>query len=329
MRVCPLPSNNKAAVLNFMQKILAFIFCCFSFANLLYAQSDRLVLVSASYGKNILAITEANGDVIWSHKTSGPEKGHAGHHDVHMLPNGNILFHETWQDVKEITLGKKIVMDYDCANSNGNQGKRVNVHAFSRLANGNTQIVESGVGRVIDVDGSGKLIRSFALKPGGTSSTRWARATPQGTLLVCSEQPGVVTEYDKDGNVVWDYLIKTRVYGAIRLKNGNTLIASGSGNSVVEVTPDKKVVWEIKGKVPGTDIELKWMTCLQEMGNGNFMVGNCHAGPDNPQIFEITRDQKVVWEFNEFDLVGNGLACWQVMDGKKAKSLRKRLKALR
>ena len=301
----------------------------FFFANLLYAQSDRLVLVSASYGKNILAITEANGDVIWSHKTSGPEKGHAGHHDVHMLPNGNILFHETWQDVKEITLGKKIVMDYDCANSNGNQGKRVNVHAFSRLANGNTQIVESGVGRVIDVDGSGKLIRSFALKPGGTSSTRWARATPQGTLLVCSEQPGVVTEYDQDGNVVWDYLIKTRVYGAIRLKNGNTLIASGSGNSVVEVTPDKKVVWEIKGKVPGTDIELKWMTCLQEMGNGNFMVGNCHAGPDNPQIFEITRDQKVVWEFNEFDLVGNGLACWQVMDGKKAKSLRKRLKALR
>ena len=119
------------------------------------------------------------------------------------------------------------------------------------------------------------------------------------------------------------------MYGAIRLKNGNTLIASGSGNSVVEVTPDKKVVWEIKGKVPGTDIELKWMTCLQEMGNGNFMVGNCHAGPDNPQIFEITRDQKVVWEFNEFDLVGNGLACWQVMDGKKAKSLRKRLKALR
>ena len=329
MRVCPLPSNNKAAVLNFMHKIRTFFICFFSFANLLYAQSDRLVLVSASYGKNILAITEANGDVIWSHKTSGPEKGHAGHHDVHMLPNGNILFHEIWQDVKEITLGKKIVMDYDCANSNGNQGKRVNVHAFSRLANGNTQIVESGVGRVIDVDGSGKLIRSFALKPGGTSSTRWARATPQGTLLVCSEQPGVVTEYDQDGNVVWDYLIKTRVYGAIRLKNGNTLIASGSGNSVVEVTPDKKVVWEIKGKVPGTDIELKWMTCLQEMGNGNFMVGNCHAGPDNPQIFEITRDQKVVWEFNEFDLVGNGLACWQVMDGKKAKSLRKRLKALR
>jgi hypothetical protein len=139
----------------------------------------------------------------------------------------------------------------------------------------------------------------------------------------------VVTEYDKNGKVVWDYLIKTRVYGAIRLRNGNTLIASGSGNSVVEVTPEKKVVWEIKGKVPATNIELKWMTCLQEMDNGNFIVGNCHAGPNNPQIFEITRDKKVVWEFNEFELVGNGLACWQVLDGKPANRLRNQLASLK
>jgi len=310
-----------------MYSKVVFLFLILINASCLLA--DRLVLVSASYGKNILAITEADGDVLWSYKTAGQAKGHAGHHDVHMLSNGNILFHETWQDVKEITLGKKIVMNYNCATSNGNKGKRVHVHAFSRLANGYTQIVESGVGRVINVDRSGKLKHSFNLKPGGTMNTRLARATRQGTLLVCSEQPGVVTEYDKNGKVVWDYLINTRVYGAIRLRNGNTLIASGSGNSVVEVTPEKKVVWEIKGKVPGTNIELKWMTCLQEMDNGNFIVGNCHAGPNNPQIFEINRDKKVVWEFNEFELVGNGLACWQVLDGKKAKVLRSQLAALR
>ena len=35
----------------------------------------------------------------------------------------------------------------------------------------------------------------------------------------------------------------------------------------LEVNPQKKVVWEIKNKVPGTDVELKWMTCLQEMDN--------------------------------------------------------------
>jgi hypothetical protein len=71
------------------------------------------------------------------------------------------------------------------------------------------------------------------------------------------------------------------------------------------------------------------MTCLQEMDNGNFIVGNCHAGPNNPQIFEITRDKKVVWEFNEFELVGNGLACWQVLDGKPANRLRNQLASLK
>lgn len=289
-------------------------------------KAERLVLVGASYGNNILAICNKDGDPIWQFKTEGPKRGHTGHHDVHLLSNGNILFHDTWTSVKEITLDKKIVWEYDCAKSNGNEGKRVDVHAFARLKNGNTVIVESGVGRVIEVDSKGKLIHQFPLKKGGTQSTRWVRQTPQNTWLVCSENPGVVTEYDNDGNIVWDYLIKTRVYGAIRLKNGNTLIASGSGNSIVEVNPEKEVVWEVKGQVPGTDIQLKWMTCLQEESNGNYIVGNCHAGPDNPQIFEINKDKKVVWQFNEYELVGNGLACWQVLNDAQSKLVREKLK---
>ena len=289
------------------------------------SQAERLVLVGASYGKNILAITDARGEVIWSHKTAGPQRGHTGHHDVHLLPNGNILFHDTWTTLKEITLDKKVVWTYDSANMNGNKGKRVDVHAFARLKNGNTMIVESRVGRVIEVDKTGKLVHQFPLKPGGTQSTRWARHTPKGTLLVCSEQPGVVTEYDRSGKVVWDYLIKTRVYGAIRLKNGNTLIASGSGKSVVEVSPKKEIVWKIEGKVPDTEIGLGWMTCLQELENGNRIIGNCHAGDKNPQIFEVNRKKKIVWEFDEWDLVGNGLACWQVLNDAQSALVRKKL----
>ena len=293
------------------------------------SQAERLVLVGASYGKNILAITDARGEVIWSHKTAGPQRGHTGHHDVHLLPNGNILFHDTWTTLKEITLDKKVVWTYDSANMNGNKGKRVDVHAFARLKNGNTMIVESRVGRVIEVDKTGKLVHQFPLKPGGTQSTRWARHTPKGTLLVCSEQPGVVTEYDRSGKVVWDYLIKTRVYGAIRLKNGNTLIASGSGKSVVEVSPKKEIVWKIEGKVPDTEIGLGWMTCLQELENGNRIIGNCHAGDKNPQIFEVNRKKKIVWEFDEWDLVGNGLACWQVLNDEQSALVRKKLSQLK
>ena len=47
------------------------------------------------------------------------------------------------------------------------------------------------------------------------------------------------------------------VYGAVRLKNGNTLIATGNGHSVLEVTPDKKIAWAIHQKdLPGITLKL-------------------------------------------------------------------------
>jgi len=36
----------------------------------------------------------------------------------------------------------------------------------------------------------------------------------------------------------------------------------------------------------------------------------------------------VTWQWDEWDLVGNGLACWQVLDGKQSALVRKKLAAL-
>src|SRR5687768_4517943 len=80
--------------------------------------AERLVLASASYGKNIVAFCDAEGKVLWSHKTAGPKTGHAGHHDIQLLENGNILFHENWTTILEMTLDKKVVWSYDCAKMN-------------------------------------------------------------------------------------------------------------------------------------------------------------------------------------------------------------------
>src|SRR4029077_8295049 len=123
----------------------------------------------------------------------------------------------------EMTLDKKVVWTYD----SGKLNRSVEVHAFQRLPNGLTMIAESGVGRIIEVDKDGKIHAEVKLKPGGTQHTRMVRKLAGGNYLVCAENPGVVSEYNGKGEVVWDYPIKTRVFGAIRLKNGNTLIASG------------------------------------------------------------------------------------------------------
>jgi hypothetical protein len=62
---------------------------------------------------------------------------------------------------------------------------------------------------------------------------------------------------------------------------------------VLEVTKDGKIVWSIdQEELPG--IKLFWVTTLQALPNGHIIVGNTHAGPNNPQYIEVTRDKKVV-----------------------------------
>ena len=277
------------------------------------ADAKPLVLVSASYQKNIIALCELDGTIVWQFKTGGPDGGHAGHHEVQMLDNGNILYHDDWNVVKELTLSGEEVWRYASQD----------VHAFTRLNNGNTMIAESGRERIIVVDAAGKIVSETPLGKDGRGKTRQAEVLANGNFLVCAEGPGTVTEYNAKGDIVWEYKIGTRVYGAIRLTNGNTLIGSGSGNSVVEVSPDKKIVWEVKSTVPDTKIELKWTACLKELSNGHIIVDNCHAGPDSPQLFELDPKRKVVWEFNEFDMVGNGMACFDYLEGEKATRVRK------
>ena len=78
---------------------------------------------------------------------------------------------------------------------------------------------------------------------------------------------------------------------------------------------DGNVVWQIgHDELPG--IRLAWVTTLQVLPNGNVIVGNCHAGKANPQLFEVTREKKVVWKFTNFEAFGNGLAAAQILDVK-------------
>ena len=165
-------------------------------------------------------------------------------------------------------------------------------------------------------------------KPDPHRDTRMARKLANGNYLVCHEGDGKVREYDRAGKIVWTYALDlagqprspghgpeghgTEVFGAIRLPNGNTLIAGGNNNRVLEVTPQGKIVWSIEhDELPG--IRLAWVTTLHLLPNGNLIVGNCHAGPDNPQLFEVTRDKKIVWTFKDFKTFGNGLAAAQVI----------------
>lgn len=266
-------------------------------------------LIAADYQKKLIAIVNEKNEAVWQEKIDDI-------HDVHLLPDGNVLFQTGWTRIVEMTRDKKVVWSYDAAEMNGNEGKKVEVHAFQRLTDGSTMIAESGPGRIIEVDRDGKILKEIKLKvakPDAHRDTRLARKLETGNYLVAHEGEGAVREYDGQGKVVWEHTVGTAVYSAIRLKNGNTLIGTGNGNRVVEVDKDGKTVWAVeKTELPG--ITLAWVTMVNRLPNGNTLIVNCHAGEKNPQLIEVTPQKKVVWTFKDFARFGNALPVAQVLD---------------
>jgi len=254
-------------------------------------------------------------------------------HDAHILASGNILLQLGWTNIREVTPDKHVVWEYDAAKAN--VGQRVEVHAFQRLDNGLTMIAESGPARIIEVDKNGAVKHEIKLKvdqPSAHSDTRLVRKLASGNYLVAHEHDGFVREYDAAGNVVWEFAVplfdKPRkpghgpeafgnaVFSATRLANGNTLIGTGNGHSVLEVTPSKEIIWKIEqNDLAG--ITLAWVTRVERLANGNTIIGNCHAGPANPQIIEVTPDKKVVWTWKNFANFGDSTTVGVVLGDRK------------
>ena len=305
----------------------------FCFTSLLLMLSASLSadhrLITQGNGK--LAIVEKDGSISWEMKWGGI-------HDLHVLKNGNIMVQRNMREVVEIDVKtKKVVWSYDSSRANGNEGKRVEVHAFQPLSDGNVMIVESGPARIVEVDKEGNLKKEIKLKvdrPHPHTDSRLARKLASGNYLVCHEGDGKIREYDGSGKVVWEYEVPmfgkkakgghgpeafgNKAFAAVRLQNGNTLIATGNGHSVIEVTPAKKVVWKIEqNDLP--NITLAWVTTLEVLPNGNYVIGNCHAGPKNPLLIELDpKSKKVVWTFDQFKTFGNSVPNSQLLDVKGA-----------
>ena len=271
-----------------------------------------------------VVILDPAGQVTWEY----PTPRHTAH-DLAMLPNGNVLLPTDNTTIVEVTPDKKVVWTYKATPKAPYAGK-VEIHAFQRLADGRTMVAETGNRRIVEVDAGGKVVKEVPLvvdKPDSHRDTRRARKLDNGHYLVCHEKDGTIREYDGDGKVVWSYTLDlagrpatpghaghgTEVFNALRKPDGNTLIAGGNNNRVFEVDPSGKVVWSVDhDELPG--IKLAWVTQLQLLPNGNLVFGNTHAGPENPQLIEVTPAKKVVWTLRDFKTLGNDTAAALVLD---------------
>ena len=226
--------------------------------SLLLVASNSLMakyrFISQERGK--LTIIDKDGNVEW-------QMGLGGIHDIQMLPNGNCLTHQGTKIVEIDLKTKKIIWEFNAKSIC--KEKRVEVHSTQRLENGNTMIAISGEGVIVEIDKDRKVVNSVKMKrnhPNAHSDTRLVRVLKNGNYLVSHEVDGAVREYTRKGEVVWEYDIPlfdkkkkgghgpeawgNKTFASIRLDNGNTLISTGNGHSVIEVTPAKEIVWHLK-----------------------------------------------------------------------------------
>ncbi len=247
------------------------------------------------YSEGQAARVEADGRVSW--KSEPPQKDVG---DVWAF-EGSVLFSD-YIGIREVTPEGHELFVY-----RPEDGREI--FACQKLAPSLYLVAECSRARLVEVSTNG-VVKSIALNQegkGGHGFLRGARKTAQGTYLVAHMKEGV-KEYNDAGEVIWSYQPEGMSYVALRLANGNTLIAVGENEQaqIVEVTPAKQIAWrlsneDLKGQLSAyPEQPMKFPTGLFVLPNGNIAfcnwVGHGQLGK-GPHIMEVTRGKRVVWSY--------------------------------
>ena len=258
-------------------------------------------------GGNRLLEVSPEGKLTWEHKPPSICVM------FQILPKQHLLYAYGGKPTGVLEIDRKkqrVVWDY--------VSQSPQVMAGERLPNGNTLLAEQGPSRVVEVNAKRKVVSSVSVPNAEQAFHRQLRLIHRlrnGNVLAAIEAEGAAREVDPTGRVVWEVKGLADVYEALRLPNGNTLVACGTQKRVIEVTPEGKTVWELTAQdVP--ELNLTWITSLQLLRNGNFVVGNFLRGQEGKgaHAFEINRAKKVLWTFGDHAMVKTATMV-RVLDG--------------
>ncbi|MGQ7870425.1 beta-propeller domain-containing protein [Sunxiuqinia sp. sy24] len=261
-------------------------------------------IASGSGMKNIVIANE-QGDIEWSYP-AGKECN-----DVSLLSDSTILF-SCSTGAKLVSLQKEVLWEYKGA-------PNTEVQSASMLRNGNILIIQNGTPALLkEINRKGKIKRELIIPTSMKNphaQFRNIRQTPDKTYLVGYFRENKVCEFDRKGNIIRTIPIKGNAFASIRLSNGNTLIACGDGHRLIEIDKEGNEVWTVEeNEIP--DHPLRFVANVQRLPNGNTVICNWGGhGHKNgqAQVFEITRDKKVVWEVNDWARLGM-ISTLQILD---------------
>jgi hypothetical protein len=244
------------------------------------------------------------GKIVWQYSMpiKTPTGGNQEFDDATLLSNGNVIF-SRMSGAGMVSPEKRILWDYPAPPG-------TEIHSCQSIGKNRVLIMRNGnpAQAMIINTATGTVEKEIPIPTpviGTHGQFRHIRMTKTGTLLVPHLGEGKVVEYDLDGKVLWSVLAKSP-WHAVRLKNGNTLIAGDWSRYAREVNPKGETVWEFaQADVPG--FKLGNIQTAHRLANGNTVMCCWIAGDNNTshwpgtvQVFEAAPDKSVVWALSSW-----------------------------
>jgi len=206
--------------------------------------------VLTTYYEGVREVTR-DKQIVWEYKTQAPNQIP----NCQPLPNGNIMIGIVGE-CRLIEVNRKGEIVHQVQLSTTIKEPHAQFRMCRMTPEGTYLVPFTAEGAVREYDRDGRLIRTFPAKPSPVCALR----LQDGHTLISAG--GAVTEYDRNLNVVWELNeidipdINIAILAGIqRLPNGNTVVCNWNtqdgggkdGAHIFEVTPDKRVVWQVTG----------------------------------------------------------------------------------
>ncbi len=176
-------------------------------------------------------------------------------HTVQPLGLDKVLLMENGTPPKLMVINKKTgAVEVEHAMPDDGKGVHAQFRRLRMTAQGTYLVPFLQMGKVVEYDKSFNEIWSYKI------NSPWAAIRlHNGNTLITDERDALTREVNPNGETVWEFKLGTdlpREIGfsgcqtCVRLANGNTIFCSrgngGKSPQLVEVTPDKKVIWVLK-----------------------------------------------------------------------------------